>query len=238
MDTNNNLSLIAVLVLSAAGLVGIAVDEGYTQKAVPDAVKGTAVPTIGFGTTGGVKMGDTTTPVKALQRKLSDIKSFEGALHQCVRVPLHQYEYDAYINLAYNIGPTAFCNSTLVKRLNARDYAGACGEILKWRFVGAVDCASPGNTRYQTAEAAGLSRKQVSAVFDSLGEQIRDALGKKGAGTFTVPGLMRINVINKPATKARKGINPFTKEEQMFKAKPARKVVKVRPLKNLKEMAK
>ncbi|HEY8747438.1 MAG TPA: HU family DNA-binding protein [Tepidisphaeraceae bacterium] len=88
------------------------------------------------------------------------------------------------------------------------------------------------------AEAAGLSRKEVSAVFDSLGEQIRNALGKKGAGTFTVPGLMRINVINKPATKARKGINPFTKEEQMFKAKPARKVVKVRPLKNLKEMAK
>ena len=83
-----------------------------------------------------------------------------------------------------------------------------------------------------------MSRKEVSAVFDSLGEQIRNALGKKGAGTFTVPGLMRINVINKPATKARKGINPFTKEEQMFKAKPARKVVKVRPLKNLKEMAK
>ena len=88
------------------------------------------------------------------------------------------------------------------------------------------------------AEATGLSRKQVSAVMESLSEQIRNALGKKGPGTFTVPGLMRINVIQKPAVKARKGINPFTKQEQMYKAKPARKVVKVRPLKNLKDMAK
>lgn len=87
------------------------------------------------------------------------------------------------------------------------------------------------------AERAGISRKQAAAVFESLAEQIGSAVGKKGAGTFTVPGLMRINVINKPATKARKGINPFTKEEQMFKAKPARRVIKVRPLKNLKDMA-
>ena len=88
------------------------------------------------------------------------------------------------------------------------------------------------------SEQTELPRKQVAAVFEALSGEIKNALGKKGAGTFTVPGLMRINVINKPATKARKGINPFTKEEVMFKAKPARKVVKVRPLKNLKEMAK
>ena len=88
------------------------------------------------------------------------------------------------------------------------------------------------------ATETGLSRKQVSAVLDSLTEQIKKSLGKKGPGTFTVPGLMRINVIQKPATKARKGINPFTKLEVMFKAKPARKVVKVRPLKSLKEMVK
>lgn len=97
---------------------------------------------------------------------------------------------------------------------------------------------SKGEILSTAAEQTGLSRKQVAAVLDSLAGQIKNALGKKGAGTFTVPGLMRINVINKPATKARKGINPFTKEEVMFKAKPARKVVKVRPLKNLKEMAK
>ena len=88
------------------------------------------------------------------------------------------------------------------------------------------------------AESADLSRKQVKAVFDALSEQIESAVGKKGPGVFTVPGLMKITVITKPATKARKGINPFTKEEVMFKAKPARKVVKVRPMKALKDMAK
>jgi nucleoid DNA-binding protein len=88
------------------------------------------------------------------------------------------------------------------------------------------------------AESTELSRKQVSSVFDSLSEQIKNSVGKKGTGVFAVPGLMKITVIQKPATKARKGINPFTKEEVMFKAKPARKVIKVRPLKALKDMAK
>jgi lysozyme len=143
--TSTNRSLIAALVLSAAGLVGIAVDESYTARAIPDPVKGTAVPTIGFGTTGGVRMGDTTTPPKALGRMLTDVQQFEGALKRCVTVPLHQYEYDAYINLAYNIGGSAFCGSTLVKKLNAQDYSGACDAILKWRFVGNVDCSAPGN---------------------------------------------------------------------------------------------
>jgi nucleoid DNA-binding protein len=87
-------------------------------------------------------------------------------------------------------------------------------------------------------ESTGLSRKQVSSVLDSLSEQIKSAVGRKGPGVFAVPGLMKITVIQKPATKARMGINPFTKLEQMFKAKPARKVVKVRPLKALKDFAK
>ena len=93
-------------------------------------------------------------------------------------------------------------------------------------------------TYQQLATATGLSRKQVSAVLESLAGQIGRSIGKKGPGTFVVPGLMRINVIQRPATKARKGINPFTKEECIFKAKPARKVIKVRPLKSLKDMAK
>jgi nucleoid DNA-binding protein len=88
------------------------------------------------------------------------------------------------------------------------------------------------------AEQTGLSRKQVSAVLESLAAQIKRNVGRRGPGTFTLPGLLKINVIQKPATKARNGINPFTKQEQMFKAKPARRVVKVRPLKNLKDMAK
>ena len=88
------------------------------------------------------------------------------------------------------------------------------------------------------AETTELSRKQVASVFEALSTEIGAAVGKKGPGVFAVPGLMKITVIQKPATKARKGINPFTKEEQMFKAKPARKVIKVRPLKALKDFVK
>jgi lysozyme len=127
--------VIGALTLSASALVGIAVHEGYRGEAyIP--VKGD-VPTIGFGTTVGVKPGDRIEPVQALVRKLADVQRFEGALKECVRVPLHQYEYDAFMSLAYNIGPGAFCGSTLVRRLNAGDYTGACNEILRWdRFRG------------------------------------------------------------------------------------------------------
>ena len=126
---------IAALSLSASALVGIALHEGYRDTAYTP-VPGD-VPTIGFGTTAGVKPGDTITPPQALARALTDIQRFEGAIKQCVTVPLHQAEYDAYTSLAYNIGPGAFCGSTLVKRLNAQDYPGACAEILRWdRFKG------------------------------------------------------------------------------------------------------
>ena len=87
------------------------------------------------------------------------------------------------------------------------------------------------------AQTTELSRKQVASVFDAFSGLIETSVGKKGPGMFVVPGLMKIMVIQKPATKAHKGINPFTKEEVMFKAKPARKVIKVRPLKALKDMA-
>lgn len=81
-----------------------------------------------------------------------------------------------------------------------------------------------------------LSRKEVSAVLDSLSGLIEKNLKSRGPGLFNLPGLLKIKVIKKPATKARKGTNPFTGEEMMFKAKPARKVVKVLALKGLKDM--
>lgn len=81
-----------------------------------------------------------------------------------------------------------------------------------------------------------LSRKQVSAVLESLTGLIEKNVKARGPGFFNMPGLLKIKVIKKPATKARKGTNPFTGEEMMFKAKPARKVVKVLPLKGLKDM--
>jgi nucleoid DNA-binding protein len=86
------------------------------------------------------------------------------------------------------------------------------------------------------ADDTGLSKKQVIAVFDSLSTLINGHVKKGGAGVCTIPGLMKIKTIHKPATKARKGTNPFTGEAMTFKAKPARNVVKVLPLKNLKAM--
>jgi len=86
------------------------------------------------------------------------------------------------------------------------------------------------------ATSTELSRKQVAAVFDAMANLIKKDLGGKGPGIFTVPGLMKVKRIHKPATKAREGVNPFTGEKMMFKAKPARNVVKVQPLKNLKTM--
>ena len=86
------------------------------------------------------------------------------------------------------------------------------------------------------ADTTGLTKKDVGSVFEAMADQIKKSLGKKGSGAYTVPGLMKLVVQRKPATKARKGINPFTREETVFKAKPASNVVKVRPLKNLKDM--
>jgi lysozyme len=124
---------IAALTLSASALVGIAAHEGYVGHAYRDIV---GIWTIGFGTTENVRPQDKIDPVTALKRKIDDVQKFEGALKQCVKVELHQYEYDAYLSLAYNIGPTAFCRSTLVRKLNARDYEGACQEILRWNRAG------------------------------------------------------------------------------------------------------
>lgn len=126
---------IASLSLSAATFVGITLHEGYSEKAY------TPVPgdvlTIGFGTTEGVKPGDKITAPQAVIRAFNDVGKFEGAVKQCVKVPLHQYEYDAYISLSYNIGSGAFCKSTLVRKLNAGDYSGACSQILQWdKFKG------------------------------------------------------------------------------------------------------
>ena len=86
------------------------------------------------------------------------------------------------------------------------------------------------------ADETGLTKKQVGSVFEAMAGQIKKSLSRRGPGAYTVPGLMKLTVVRKPATKARKGINPFTGEETMFKAKPARNVVKIRPLKNLKDM--
>ena len=88
------------------------------------------------------------------------------------------------------------------------------------------------------AATTDLSRKQVKHVLDALGDLIGKSVGRKGPGKFVVPGLLKIVVVQRPARKAHKGINPFTKEEQMFKARPARRVIKVRASKSLKDLVK
>lgn len=89
----------------------------------------------------------------------------------------------------------------------------------------------------ELAERTELKKKDIGAVFDELTNIINGHIRKNGAGVFTMPGLMKVKVIRKPATKARPGTNPFTGEATIFKAKPARNVVKVMPLKALKDMA-
>lgn len=125
---------VGVLSFSATGLIGIASYEGFSEKAyIP--IKGD-VPTIGFGSTEGVKMGDAITVPQALDRLRRDITVAESAISRCVRVPLSQGELDAYTSLAFNVGTDAFCRSTLVVKLNGGDYAGACEEIKRWVYAG------------------------------------------------------------------------------------------------------
>ena len=95
---------------------------------------------------------------------------------------------------------------------------------------------SKGEVFQVISQHAGIHRRDVAAMFHALGGIIKADLSKAGAGVSNIPGLLRITVKRKPATPARPGINPFTKEQVMFKAKPARNVVKVRPLKALKDM--
>ena len=155
---------LAAISLSAAALVGIVLHEGYSDRAIIP-VPGD-VPTIGFGTTTGVKLGDTITPPQALARALVDVQQFEGAIKTCVTVPLTQNEYDAYVSFAYNVGSRAFCQSTLVKKLNLGDFKGACDELLRWRFFQGKDCALPENRRL----CGGLVKRRDAEYRQCLGE--------------------------------------------------------------------
>lgn len=148
-------SPLTAIFLSAIGFVSIMNYEGYSGGAIIP-VPGD-VPTIGFGTTKDVKLGDKITPHEALRRAMSDISTFENAVKDCVHVPLYQYEYDAYLSLSYNIGTNAFCGSTLVKKLNSGDYLGACKEILRWNRQGGK--VLPGLVKRRESEEAKCEGK-------------------------------------------------------------------------------
>lgn len=168
---------IAALALSATGLVYIAQREGYSEQAYPDPVHGAAVPTVGFGTTQGVKAGDTLPPVRALIRLRLDASDYELALKRCLPVPMHQHEFDAFVGLAYNVGATTVCKnndrtgpSTIARRLQAGDYTGACNAILLYDRAGPVArpqdrCSHPAN---RTCRGVWTDRQQLRSMC--LGE--------------------------------------------------------------------
>ena len=147
---------LAAIVVSASALVSIVTYEGYRDKAyIP--VPGD-VPTVGFGTTEGVKPGDTITPPVALGRALTDIDKFDKMIRSCIRVPLHQHEYDAFLSLSYSIGGSAFCKSTLVRELNDERYGEACKQILRW-------------DKFKGKPLAGLTRRRAAEYKTCIGEK-------------------------------------------------------------------
>jgi len=123
----------ASLIASASVLVGIAVHEGYSNTSYKDTA---GVETIGFGQADGTKANETTNPVRALQVLENSVNIHAKGMADCIHVPISQGEYDAYLDFTYNVGVSAFCHSTLNKKLNSSDYAGACKELLKWNQAG------------------------------------------------------------------------------------------------------
>jgi nucleoid DNA-binding protein len=126
-----------------------------------------------------------------------------------------------------NQRPSKECHTPMAKKAAGKAPGSSAGR---------PKSATKGEVFGAIAEHTSLSKKDVSKVFEGLVEVIGKELGKKGPGLFQIPGLLKIKVVNKPATKAKQGINPFTKEPMMIKAKPARRVIKAVPLKQLKEM--
>lgn len=144
---NNPRQAIAILALSAAGFAGIALQEGFTDHAVVP-VPGD-VPTFGIGSTqrddgSPVKIGDTITPQKAIALAVRDVSMKEVVLRKCFGgARLTQAEYDAYVDLAYNVGPGAVCRSSIPSKVQRQEYASACRTILDFRRAQGRDCSLP-----------------------------------------------------------------------------------------------
>lgn len=118
------------LTVSAGVLVSTALKEDYRDKAYPDPATKGAPWTIGFGETKGVRPGDRTTPTRALVQLKASLDSHAAGVARCVHAPLSQGEFDAAVDLAYNIGVTRFCESSVARRFNEGDYWGGCLAIM------------------------------------------------------------------------------------------------------------
>ena len=131
------------------------------------------------------------------------------------------------------VAKKAVAKKTATKKVAAKKVAAKKAS----KTTAISECMTKTQILTHIAEVTELSKKDVTAVIDELTVLINRHIKKKAVGEFKLPGLLKIKVVKKPSVKARKGTNPFTGEEMMFKAKPARNVVKVLPLKALKDMA-
>lgn len=162
---------IAGLSLSAAALIGLVVSEGYTDKAVVPTINDR--PTVGFGSTfhedgKPVKMGDTTTPVRALIKVQAHVAKEERVFRESLPgVALHQGEYDLYLDWTYQYGTGAWAKSSMRRNLLAGDYTGACKALLAYKFSGGYDCSTPGNKRCAGVWTRQLERYETCMELQS-----------------------------------------------------------------------
>lgn len=157
---------VAVLSLSAIGFAGIALQEGYSDKAIIP-VPGD-VPTYGLGSTvradgQAVRLNDQITPPQAIALAVRDVSAKESALQRCFgEATLYQHEYDAFIDLAYNVGPAAVCRSSIPGKVQRGEYAAACRTILDFKKVQGRDCSLADNKRF--CGGVWVRRQQMTAL--------------------------------------------------------------------------
>lgn len=157
-------SAVGALSLSAIALVALIGHEGYTDRAVIP-IKGDR-PTLGFGSTfrddgSPVKMGDTITPQAAVKRTADHLAKDESRLRDCVTGLLSQVEYDTLVNFSYQYGAVATCKSSMVRHINAGEYAQSCDAYLKYRFASGYDCSVPGSRVCPGVWARQLERQKT-----------------------------------------------------------------------------
>ena len=191
LNPNQVRTSVATMVLAASTLVGIAVHEGYREDAyIP--VPGD-VPTIGFGSTTGVRMGDKTTPTRSLVRLLDEIEGvYAAGVRRCVTVPLYQYEYEAYVRLAYSVGVPTFCRKAapgkppnLIDLINSGRYAEACARIEAFKY-GPGRKVLPGLVKRRAEERAICEGRKFSGDAVPLAPLV--PLAGDEAGSKVSPG--------------------------------------------------
>lgn len=157
-------TVVASLTLSAAALIGIAVSEGYTDRAVIPTKNDR--PTLGYGSTfhadgTPVKLGDKTDPVRALVMLQAHISKEEASFQRSLAgARLYQHEYDAYMDFVYQFGQGRWWDSSMRKHVLAGDYRRGCDALLLYKFSGGYDCSTPGNKRCSGVWTRQLKRHQ------------------------------------------------------------------------------